>query len=196
MYIYLYLYIHVYVFIYTPHLSISTHPYLSLSLFQPASELMKKHGINWTDARSEGKGALKQLTEQSKQPCKSAKKHHSNSFRTWPPPLTFHLAHPRLVNILWIGFDIEPFLVSSSIHNQCQDLPCSHIASFQLLRNCSDNTMWWYITNMKDNMKYVISLSQKHLIRWWNNTRRFFKHFFSLQFFLERVYCSHNNKGK
>ncbi|XP_046796598.1 uncharacterized protein LOC121110573 isoform X1 [Gallus gallus] len=110
-------------------------------LAQPASELMKKHGINWTDARSEGKGALKQLTEQSKQPCKSAKKHHSNSFRTWPPPLTFHLAHPRLVNILWIGFDIEPFLVSSSIHNQCQDLPCSHIASFQLLRNCSDNTM-------------------------------------------------------
>jgi len=37
--------------------------------------------------------------------------------------LRFHLAHPRLVKIQEIGFDIEEFVVSSFIHNQCQDLP-------------------------------------------------------------------------
>lgn len=32
------------------------------------------------------------------------------------------LAHPRLVNIHWISFDIEQFVVSSLIHNRYQDL--------------------------------------------------------------------------
>jgi len=32
------------------------------------------------------------------------------------------LAHPRLVNIHWIGFDIKQFDLSSFPHNWCQDL--------------------------------------------------------------------------
>lgn len=37
--------------------------------------------------------------------------------------LRFHLCHPRLVNIHQNGFDIKQFVISSLIHNHCQDLP-------------------------------------------------------------------------
>jgi len=61
---------------------------------------------------------------------------HGHNFTDWPrggmrktgapvpglATLRFCLAHPRLRNIHSVSFDIKQFVVSSFIHNWCQDL--------------------------------------------------------------------------
>lgn len=50
-----------------------------------------------------------------------------NTVGTFPIPgltsLRLHLVNPRLVNIHWISFDIEWFIIDYFLHNRCQDLP-------------------------------------------------------------------------
>jgi len=86
--------------------------------------LHQRAGVTWTEVCSEAKDGMERLTEQHKTAEQLLGKKNTAVTASVPglTPLRCHPAHPRLVNIHWISFDIEQFVVSSLIHNRYQDL--------------------------------------------------------------------------
>ena len=86
--------------------------------------LHQRAGVTWTEVCSEAKDGMERLTEQHKTAEQLLGKKNTAVTASVPglTPLRCHPAHPRLVNIHWIGFDIKQFDLSSFPHNWCQDL--------------------------------------------------------------------------